>query len=96
VTQAETVRRRLVEATCKEVVEQAWPLRIFSRETIVEGLVMCDGSVERFNILYNAWRKQRAVAAIKVVLGPSEHDVQCDEEPGFLDFIRRSVDDASR
>jgi len=88
--QLDAVRRRLVEVTCREVVEQAWPLRIFSRETIIEGLVLCDASVDQFNGIYNAWRKQRPGKVISVTIGEGI-DVKCDEEPEFLDFVRRRV-----
>lgn len=82
------VRRRLIESTCRDVIEQAVPLKIFSRTTIVAGLVLCNGSIEQFNKHYNEWRHRRARAAIVVTLGPKNDDVHCDDEPHFLDFVR--------
>lgn len=63
------------------------PLRIFSRETIVAGLVLCGGSIEQFNTHYNAWRRKRSKAIIVVMMGPGD-EVRCDEEPQFLDFVK--------
>lgn len=82
------VRRRLIESTCRDVIEQAVPLNIFSRETIVTGLVLCYGSIEQFNTHYNAWRRQRSTQIIVVTLGPKDDDVHCEDEPLFLDFVR--------
>lgn len=77
-TQVDDVRRRLVEVTLARLIREATPLGIFSRETIVEGLVLCDGSVDRFNECYNAWRK----------LNPTLTAPTCRYESDFLDHVR--------
>lgn len=74
------VRRRLIESTCRELIDQAVPLNIFSRDVIVDGLVLCGGSIDQFNTHYNAWRKTQP----KVIL-------RSHKTTEFLDFVRSRV-----
>jgi hypothetical protein len=77
-TQVDAVRRRLIETTLARIIREATPLGIFSRETIVDGLVLCDGSIERFNDCYNAWRKLNPTLVAPT--GLYERD--------FIDYVR--------
>lgn len=83
----DVVRRRLIASTCRDVIEQAVPLKIFSRDTIIDGLVICNGNVDEFNKHYNAWRKLRAHKPIVVTIGADDGDVRSSDEPQFISFI---------
>lgn len=71
------VRRRMIEGLHKELLDGAEPLNIFRRSTIVDGLVICDASVDLFNIFYNGWRSDY------------ETEEGRDRDSSFLDYVRR-------
>lgn len=71
------VRRRLIESTHRKLIDDAVPLNIFTRDVIVDGLVLCGGSIELFNTHYNAWRKTQP----KFIL-------RSHKTADFLDFVK--------
>lgn len=78
------VRRRLIESTHRKVIDEAVPLNIFTRDVIVDGLVLCGGSIDEFNTHYNAWRKTQPDVILR-----SHKTVE------FLEFVRSEVLHAS-